>query len=167
MAKNKPYMSQNLAYLLSEFYNASKKSICFITKNDSESKLLLNELKYFLKPEEVLWFPESEILPYDHFSIPNKITKKRFAILNKENDSKNIIITSVKNLFERFPSIEYFKSSGSFDTNTKISIDELKRDENKDPNEEAALLAFRKKRMGLGGQRIPPPPFFSPLSTIS
>ena len=45
MAKNKPYMSQNLAYLLSEFYNASKKSICFITKNDSESKLLLNELK--------------------------------------------------------------------------------------------------------------------------
>ena len=125
MAKNKPYMSQNLAYLLSEFYNASKKSICFITKNDSESKLLLNELKYFLKPEEVLWFPESEILPYDHFSIPNKITKKRFAILNKENNSKNIIITSVKNLFERFPSIEYFKSSGSFDTNTRISIDEL------------------------------------------
>ena len=52
MAKNKPYMSQNLAYLLSEFYNASKKSICFITKNDSESKLLLNELKYFLKPEK-------------------------------------------------------------------------------------------------------------------
>ena len=125
MSKNKPYMSQNLAYLLSEFYNASKKSICFITKNDSESKLLLNELKYFLKPEEVLWFPESEILPYDHFSIPNKITKKRFAILNKENDSKNMIITSVKNLFERFPSIEYFKSSGSFDTNTRISIDEL------------------------------------------
>ena len=96
MAKNKPYMSQNLAYLLSEFYNASKKSICFITKNDSESKLILTELKYFLKPQEVLWFPESEILPYDHFSIPNKITKKRFAILNKENDSKNIIITSVK-----------------------------------------------------------------------
>ena len=125
MAKNKPYMSQNLAYLLSEFYNATKKSICFITKNDSESKLLLNELKYFLKPEEVLWFPESEILPYDHFSIPNKITKKRFAILNKQNDRKNLIITSVKNLFERFPSIEYFKSSGSFDTSTRISIDEL------------------------------------------
>ena len=41
---------------------------------------------------------------YDHFYI--YINKKRFKIINNNSQDKHILITSIKNLFDRYPTID-------------------------------------------------------------
>ncbi|GIS04975.1 MAG: hypothetical protein CM15mP108_0790 [Gammaproteobacteria bacterium] len=44
------------------------------------------------------------------FSIPESLVKKRFQIINSNIESKNIVVSSIKNLFERFLSRDLFNS---------------------------------------------------------
>lgn len=125
MAKNKHIRYQNYSYCLVEYFTKNKESLCVITKDNNEAQLLVNELKYFLSDNEIVHFNENDILPYDHFSVPEKITKERFKIINNNNDKKHILISSIANLYERYPNKEYFKSLDSFKINTSISLEEL------------------------------------------
>ena len=125
MAKNKHIRYQNYSYCLVEYFIKNKESLCVITKDNNEAQLLVNELKYFLGDNEIFHFNENDILPYDHFSVPEKITKERFKIINNNNDKKHILISSIANLYERYPNKEYFKSIDSFKINTPISLEEL------------------------------------------
>ena len=125
MTKNKYILYQNYSYCLVEYFTKNKESLCVITKNNNEAQLLVNELKYFLSNNEILHFNENDILPYDHFSVPEKITKERFKIINNNNDKKHILISSISNLYEKYPNKEYFKSIDNFKLNTPISLEEL------------------------------------------
>ena len=78
-----------------------------------------------LGSDEILLFPENDILPYDHFSVPEKITKQRFKIINNSDKKKHILITTIKNLFELYPSKEYFKSMENFSIGKKISLNNI------------------------------------------
>ncbi|NCX30216.1 MAG: hypothetical protein EBX27_02995, partial [Proteobacteria bacterium] len=108
-----------------EKYHGSENSLCVIVKNSKEARLLKNELCLYIDPSFIRYFPENEILPYDHFSIPENILKERFTILNTLNKNKDIVISTVKNLFELYPHIDIFKSQESFSINTTISIGKL------------------------------------------
>ena len=55
-------------------------ALCVIVENAKEAKLLKNELNLYLDAAKVDYFPENEILPYDHFSVPESIVKERFKI---------------------------------------------------------------------------------------
>ena len=122
MFKNKYNKYQNLIYAIFEQFQISDQSICLITKNNQESIYFYNGLKYFFDKDSLKLFPETEVLPYDHFSSPERVIQNRFQIINEAYSSKNILITSVKNIFERYPEIEYFKSFETFKLGHKISV---------------------------------------------
>ena len=122
MFKNKYNKYQNLIYEIFEQFQISDQSICLITKNNQESIYIYNGLKYFFDEDCLKLFPETEVLPYDHFSSPERVIQNRFQIINEAYLSKNILITSIKNIFERYPEIEYFKSFETFKLGHKISV---------------------------------------------
>ena len=77
------------AHQLCNKYHESDRSLCVIVKDTKEARLLENELSLYI--DKIRYFPENEILPYDHFSIPENILKERFQILNTLNENKEII----------------------------------------------------------------------------
>ena len=85
------------AHQLIEKYHGSENSLCVIVKNSKEARLLKNELCLYIDPSFIRYFPENEILPYDHFSIPENILKERFTILNTLNKNKDIVISKMDN----------------------------------------------------------------------
>ena len=74
MLKNKHNLYQNYSYSLVTYFNEKDDSLCIIANNNDEAKYLVNELKLFLENDNIIHFKESDILPYDHFSVPEKIT---------------------------------------------------------------------------------------------
>ena len=126
MLKNKHIHNQNYSFSLADNFTKNNESLCVITDDNDQARYLVNELKLILDEDEIIYFQENDILPYDHFSVPEKITKSRFKIINKDFGSKNhILIASVKSLFERFQHKDYYKSLNNFKINSKISLSEL------------------------------------------
>tara|TARA_B100002052_G_scaffold275854_1_gene280078 strand:- start:1990 stop:5274 length:3285 start_codon:yes stop_codon:yes gene_type:complete len=125
MLKNKYKKHQNYSYSLLNYFLNSNKPICILVKNNKEALYLQNELGLLIDKEKIKLFPENEILPYDHFSIPKNISKKRFKIINNNSQDKHILITSIKNLFDRYPTIDNFKSKKSYEVGSQISLNEL------------------------------------------
>ena len=82
MFKNKYNKYQNLIYEIFEQFQISDQSICLITKNNQESIYIYNGLKYFFDEDSLKLFPETEVLPYDHFSSPERVIQNRFKIIN-------------------------------------------------------------------------------------
>ena len=122
MTKNKQNNYQNYAYSVKKYFDKSSNSLCLITKDNIESKHIYNELSILIKKKLIQLFPENDILPYDHFSIPEEITKQRFQLINKKTKEKHLLISSVKNLFEIFPDRYFFKSEETFSVNDNLSI---------------------------------------------
>ena len=114
----------SFAHALCNKYQLSHKSLCVIVDDVKASKTLFNELSLYLNPNEVYIFPESEVLPYDHFSTPQNIIKERFTILNRMKE-KSIVITTTKNLYEKLPPISHFKSLSTFSENDQININDF------------------------------------------
>ena len=125
MTKNKQNKYQNYAYSIKKYFDKSSNSLCLVTKDNIESKYIFNELSILIENKPIQLFPENDILPYDHFSIPEEITKQRFQLINNRNKEKHILITSVRNLFEIFPDRYFFKSEETFSINDKLSIDSI------------------------------------------
>ena len=84
------------AHQLIDKYHDSDTSLCIVVKDNKEAKLINNELSLYLNSENINYFPENEILPYDHFSAPDNILSDRFSILNSLDKEKKIIITNNK-----------------------------------------------------------------------
>ena len=113
------------AHLLSNKYHSTDQSMVIVVEDNREARLLENELSLYLNKSKIKYFPDNEILPYDHFSIPENIQKERFQILNSLNNQKEIIITTIKSLFELYPTIDLFKSKEIFKIHDGISLQNL------------------------------------------
>lgn len=74
-----------------------------IAEDNLQADKLKTELEFFLnKSEEILFFPDWETLPYDHFSPHQDLISERLYALNKIEQTKNvIIISSVSTLMHR------------------------------------------------------------------
>ena len=79
----KKKQDQSVAFEICNKFRKTKKSLCIIVDNVRNAQLLKNEISFHIGDDSVEFFPENEILPYDHFSVPESITKRRFHILNK------------------------------------------------------------------------------------
>ena len=86
-------IDHRFAHQLFETNKDNDNGLCVIVENAKEAKLLKNELNLYLDATKVDYFPENEILPYDHFSVPESIVKERFKILNSIDNNKIIIST--------------------------------------------------------------------------
>ncbi len=125
MLKNKYNDYQNIVYQIHQNFLENNKSLTLVTRNAKESEYLFNALKIFNPNENIFLFPESEILPYDHFSMPEKVIKDRFQIINKISKHKHILVVSIKSLFEKYPTSKYFESFNKFAIKDNISVKNL------------------------------------------
>ncbi len=99
--------------------------ILIICSSNSEIEDVYEELIGFVNKKRIVRFYDREILPYDHFSTPDDVIKKRFDEIQNIYDAR-LIISSLKNLFEVYPDHNFYKSLKEFKTNDKISISEIK-----------------------------------------
>ena len=113
------------AHQLIDKYHKSDASICVVVKESKDARLLKNELSLYIKSSEIKYFPENEILPYDHFSAPDNILSDRFSILNSLNNNKDIVITTIKSLFEIYPTKDFFQSKEVFEIGDSLSLSKL------------------------------------------
>jgi transcription-repair coupling factor (superfamily II helicase) len=113
------------AHQLIDKYHDSDTSMCIIVKDSKEARLINNELSLYLNSENINYFPENEILPYDHFSTPDNILSDRFSILNSLEKEKKIIITTIKSLFELYPTKDFFQSKKTFNLDDSLSLNKL------------------------------------------
>ena len=127
MLKNKHNKYLNLTYEIHKEFLKGKESICYVAEDIKEAQFLKNSLSLLDIDNEILLFPEQEILPYDHFSIPEKVIKERFQIINNDFNKPQILITTIKNLFELYPPKEYFQSSKNFSIGADISVKQLSK----------------------------------------
>ena len=99
--------------------------ILIICSSNSEIEDVYDKLIDFVNEKKIVRFYDREILPYDHFSTPDDVIKKRFDEIKNVYDAR-LIISSLKNLFEYYPRHNFYKSLKEFKTNEKISISEIK-----------------------------------------
>ena len=125
MLKNKYNNYQNIVYEIHQNFLENDKSLTLVTRDAKESEYLYNALKIFNPNDNIFLFPESEILPYDHFSMPEKVIKDRFQIINKISKQKHMLVASIKSLFEKYPTNEYFESFNKFSIKDNIPVKNL------------------------------------------
>ena len=101
------------------------RKILLICSSNLEIEDVYDELIDFVNEKKIVRFYDREILPYDHFSTPDDVIKKRFDEIKNIFDAR-LVISSLKNLFEFYPRHNFYKSLKEFKTNEKISISEIK-----------------------------------------
>ena len=65
---------------LCKMYQNNKTPICVVLNSAKDVELFANELSLYTNMEKISIFPDSEILPYDHISSPERIITKRFDL---------------------------------------------------------------------------------------
>ena len=125
MLKKNHNNNRNYSYRVKEYFEKQNDSLCILAKDNNEAKYLFNELKLFIDNDLIQYFPDNELLPYDHFSIPESLVKKRFQIINSDIEGKNIVVSSIKNLFERFPSKDLFNSIKTYKIGSQLALNQL------------------------------------------
>ena len=114
-----------IAFELAQSVKIQDQKILYLCASDKEARLIKNELKLFLDDNEIGYYPEREILPYDRFSTADTIIQERIKLLNADKTNIKIIITSCINLFEKLPSKNFFIARRSFKINDLLTIKDL------------------------------------------
>ena len=116
---------QPIAFELVQSVKIQDQKILYLCASDKEARLIKNELKLFLDDNEIGYYPEREILPYDRFSTADTIIQERIKLLNADKTNIKIIITSCINLFEKLPSKNFFIARRNFKINDLLTIKDL------------------------------------------
>ena len=114
-----------IAFELVQSVKIQDQKILYLCASDKEARLIKNELKLFLDDNEIGYYPEREILPYDRFSTTDSIIQERIKLLNADKTNIKIIITSCINLFEKLPSKNFFIARRNFKINDLLTIKDL------------------------------------------
>ena len=118
---------QSEAFNLAQYIKNSNKRILYLCNSNKDARFLKNELQIFFNKEEIGFYPEREILPYDRFSTTESIIQERIRLLNSDKIKFKIILSSCLNIFEKLPPSEYFISRKKFKSGDLLSINELKK----------------------------------------
>ena len=111
-----------IAFELAQSVKIQNQKILYLCDSDKEARLIKNELLLFMNEDEIGYYPEREILPYDRFSTADSIIQQRIKLLNADKTKIKIIITSCINLFEKLPSKNFFISRKIFKIGDTLTI---------------------------------------------
>jgi len=89
------------AFELAQCASKHNQKILYLCSSDKEARLVKHELELYLPAEEIAYYPEREILPYDRFSTSQSIIQSRIGLLNSSKENLKVIITSGLNLLEK------------------------------------------------------------------
>ncbi len=72
-----------IAFELAQSAITQNQKILYLCDSDKEARLIKNELQMFLNDDEIGYYPEREILPYDRFSTADSIIQVRMSLFLK------------------------------------------------------------------------------------
>ena len=67
MLKKNYNNNRNYSYRIKEYFEKKNDSLCILAKDNNEAKYLFNELKLFIDNDLIQYFPDNELLHYNHF----------------------------------------------------------------------------------------------------
>ncbi len=114
---------ENFKSIINSLENRQK--TLFICSSNEEIDYIHSKLVNDISETNVVCLYDREILPYDHFSTPDDVIKYRIDQLLKIKDA-DLILSSLKNLFEFYPNYEFYDSLKPLKTGDKLTITELK-----------------------------------------
>ncbi len=82
---------------------ASNRPICIVTYNEIQAKRLIEDLKYFAKEfETIYYFPKKEIATYDYVLESKDLLYNRIDVLNKlEQNKAKIVVTTIEAMMQK------------------------------------------------------------------
>lgn len=100
-----------LALAISEYHKNKTGLKLLIAQDNLEAERLKRELEFFLEgSEDILFFPDSETLPYDQFSPHQDLISERLFTLSKIAHCANtIIISSVSTLMHKLCPLKFLR----------------------------------------------------------
>ena len=113
------------AFEVADLANNHGKKILYLCKSDKEARLIKHELGLYLKKNQISYYPEREILPYDRFSTSQSIIQDRIKLLNSSKDSLKVVVTSGLNILEKLPAKEFFAARKNFRIGERLTIKDL------------------------------------------
>ena len=87
-----------IAFELAQSVKIQNQKILYLCNSDKEARFINNELKLFMDANQIGYYPERELLPYDRFSTADSIIQERINLLNADKANFKIIITSCINI---------------------------------------------------------------------
>ena len=113
------------AFEVAKLVNDHGQKILCLCASDKEARLIRHELGLYLAENQIAYYPEREILPYDRFSTSQSIIQARISLLNSPKDDVKVVITSGLNILEKLPAKEFFTARKNFSIGEKLSIKQL------------------------------------------
>ena len=115
------------AYATKEFTN---RPICIVTYNEIQAKKIIEDLKYFAKEfENVYYFPKREIASYDYIAESKDLPFERIEVLNKiENKKAKIIVTTIEAMMQKMiAKSTLYKNKLELKLQKRYSLDQIKQ----------------------------------------
>ena len=108
-----PVIEKTEAFIISEIFHKSDRSLVYIGKDDREIINIKNKLTWLLPDQLVLQYKAWDQIPYDNISPSKKIQTSRLETLfhlSLNSDNKIIILTTVNAVIQKtLPKIEITK----------------------------------------------------------
>ena len=76
-----------VAFDITQRVKLHDKQILYVCNSDKEAQFLKNELLLFFETDEIGYYSDREILPYDRFSTTESIIQNRIQLLNSDTVS--------------------------------------------------------------------------------
>lgn len=90
------------AFFLAMAYASGARPMLAVLSTDEEAEGFAEDLKFFLGPEEVFFYPSAEVLPFEILPTHQDILAKRVELLSRLLEDKPLIVVSaVRNLAQK------------------------------------------------------------------
>ena len=106
-----------------------KRPVCIVTYNEIEARRIIEDLKYFISNEEILYFPKRELVTYDYVAENKDIAFQRQDVLNKiERGKAKIVVTTIEALMQKMVTKEVlYKNKMRLQVGKTYDIDLIKQ----------------------------------------
>lgn len=108
---------------------ATNRPICIVTYNEIQAKKLMDDLNYFAKDfETIYYFPKREIATYDYVLESKERLYNRIDVLNKiEQNKAKIVVTTVEALIQKMIAKDtLYRSKLEMKVGKTYSLEEIK-----------------------------------------
>ena len=108
---------------------STNRPICIVTYNEIEARRIVDDLKYFAKEfEQIYYFPKRELVTYDYVAESKDLYYDRQEVLNKiENKKAKIIVTTIEALMQKMVAkSELFQNKIELKVGKNYSVDGIK-----------------------------------------
>ncbi len=129
MKSTGPIIDKTEAFIISEIFHKSDKSLVYIGKDDREIINIKNKLTWLLPDQLVLLYKAWDQIPYDNISPSKEIQTSRLETLfhlSLNNENKIIILTTLNAVMQKtLPINEITKNFITISKKSKIKIDKI------------------------------------------